>query len=233
MARDTVAGRFFFTPSAVRLFRELLAAHDAPPGPRLRTDDGVRTWLIDAGMTARRDPEVEGRRPDGLQAWRCAEAYGYLWLLVSDATSAERPLPQVVAVAMRGDEGPPAQTAAPTPARAPGRTHRYDPDEVDGGRRDGQAAGRFFFPASVVEDFARRARLPDGQRPRSRRPEDVLAWLIDASGAVTRRPDLEVSRRDGCQVWRASREYGRVQLIVAARSEGELPVCVGVQVFGS
>lgn len=210
----STAGRFFVTPTSIRLFRELLAAHDHLPGPRLRTDDGLRAWLIDAGMTARRDPEAERRRPDGLQAWRCAEAYGYLWLIVSGATSDERPLPQVVAVAVRGDEGPPARAGAES-----GSTPRSEP----AGDERGVACD---LPGAVVEAFLARvyAFLPPHKRPASRTRTAAREWLEAAAATARRAPGKEAARRDGRQVWRCSHAYARLYLVV---DPGDA-ACVGV-----
>ena len=104
----------------------------------------------------------------------------------------------------------------------------YDPDAPD----EGEAAGPFFFPPSVVAEFRRRV-LPR-LRPHIR-PEDsdyaALGWLVRAAQSARRKPDAEAKRRDGRQEWRASNAFDRVRLTVdpAPRPEGDLPACVGVR----
>lgn len=111
---------------------------------------------------------------------------------------------------------------------------RYDPDDPNRHEREKTGArGRFFFPPTVVDDVILEVlpRIPRDRRPNPRHRDEVIRWLAAASLAATRKLQVEERRRDGRQVWRAPRPFGRIYMAVDTETaEGELPVCVGVYI---
>lgn len=101
--------------------------------------------------------------------------------------------------------------------------HRYDPDAEDA------ACGiACAFPESVISAFIGGVlpRLHPSRRPSARDRATVRAWLEAAAASAARKPEAESRRRDGRQVWRTSRPFDRIYLVVSVEPDGA--TCVGI-----